>query len=188
MSIIFVKKLELNTKVNLIGRLSNKLNCQQKIMLYKTLIEPYINYCSSILFLACEYDLERIQKLQNRVMRNILKMNKRTSQVTLLEILQFLSVKQRIFYNTMISIFKIINNLWPDYLTKKITFNKENDYKRKLRNCNDIRKQNAIKQCSQNSLFYKGSQMFNNLNREIKEERNFNKFKNLIYNYVKEKY
>lgn len=178
---------KIGTKICLIGRLKNKLNCQQKIMLYKTLVEPYINYCSSILFLSSENDIERIQKLQNRAMRNILKMNNRTSQNILLDILKFLSVKQRIKYNTMLSIFKIINKLWPEYLSKRIIFNKQNDFKKKLRNCDDI-KLNAIKKCSQNSLFYKGCQMFNSLSRSIKEEKNFNKFKKILILYVKEKY
>ena len=111
---------KIGSKVNLICRLNNKLNCEQKINLYKTLIEPFINYCSTILFLSSDVDIERIQKLQNKVMRNILKMNKFTSQSILLNILKFHSVKQKKIFNTLFSLYKIVNNLWPQYLTKRI--------------------------------------------------------------------
>lgn len=171
-------------KINLICRLNNKLNCEQKIYLYKSIVEPYINYCATVLFLSSEVDIERIQVLQNRVMRNILRMNRFTSKDVLLDILNFFSIKQKIYFNAMLSIFKIINDLWPSYLRNKIVCNNVNEYKRKLRNRNDFQL-NAIKTCSQNLLFYKVLRYFNGLSNEIKEEKNVKRFKKLLAEFIR---
>lgn len=50
-------------KTNILRRIGKKLNMQQKIYVYKTIVEAHLHYCSSILFLANETDLQRIQKI-----------------------------------------------------------------------------------------------------------------------------
>lgn len=178
---------KMGTKINLICRLKNKLNKEQKIYLYKILIEPYINYCSTVLFLSSNDDIERMQKLQNKFMRNVLKMNKHTNKDVMLKKLNLLSIKQKIYFNTLLSIHKIINNQWPSYLSNKIKYNNEIEYKNKLRNKNDIRI-NATKTCSQNSLFYKGIKYYNILPKNITNESITKQFKNLLMVYVKDSF
>lgn len=39
---------KLGQKLNVISRLRNELNCQQKLGLYKSIIQPHLNYCSSM--------------------------------------------------------------------------------------------------------------------------------------------
>jgi hypothetical protein len=56
-------------KINFIGRLSNKLTTNSKILLYKSLVAPHFDYCSSILFLANTGQFQDMQKIQNKMMR-----------------------------------------------------------------------------------------------------------------------
>lgn len=64
-----------------------------KITMYKSLIKPHFDYCASILFLANE---QRLQKLQNKIMRNILGCNKYTPVKDMLAALNFQPIKHRV--------------------------------------------------------------------------------------------
>ena len=107
-------------KVGVLARLRNQLNCQQKISIYKTIIEPHFTYCSTILFLSKQSDLDRLQIMQNKCMRNILKLNRFSHQEDMLRILHFLSVQQLIKFNTLFFIYKITKGIAPQYLTERI--------------------------------------------------------------------
>lgn len=107
-------------KYGMLVRLSGQLTFWSKIYLYKTLVAPHIDYCSSVLFLANDTHLSRLQKLQNKFMRYILNCNKYTPIINMLETLQWLSVKERIIFNVLTIIFKLTNNQMPEYLTNII--------------------------------------------------------------------
>jgi hypothetical protein len=98
----FNKNMEMLQKINFIRRLSSKLSKYSKITLYKAIISPHLDYCSSILFLANNSELSYLQKLQNRMMRTILRSRLDTPIRNMLETLNFLSVRQRVTYNTMV--------------------------------------------------------------------------------------
>jgi hypothetical protein len=83
---------------------------------YKAIILPHLDYCYSMLLLANNIELSYLQKLQNRIMRTILRSKLDTPIRNMLEILNFLSVRQRVTYNTMGLLLKMENNLLPDYL------------------------------------------------------------------------
>lgn len=172
-------------KVGVLTRLNNRLNLHQKIMLYKSIVEPHFNYCSSILFLSSKMDINRLQILQNKCLRNILRMKSTTSQSDLLNITELFSVNQIIFKNTMIFIFKIVKQIWPQYLYNNLEFKSNNPRKNTLRCKNELELNKATKACTQNSLFYKGIDQFNKLPLEIKEADNLLSFITKIKKYVK---
>lgn len=172
-------------KVGVLTRLNNRLNLHQKIMLYKSIVEPHFNYCSSILFLSSKTDINRLQILQNKCLRNILRMKSTTSQSEVLNITELNSVNQIIFKNTMIFIFKIVKKIWPQYLCNNLEFKSNNPRKNTLRCKNELELNKATKACTQNSLFYKGIDQFNKLPLELKEAENLTTFITKIKKYVK---
>jgi hypothetical protein len=111
---------KISKKINFIRRLSSKLSKYSKITLYKAIILPHLDYCSSILFLANNSELSYLQKLQNRMMRTILRSRLDTPIRNMLETLNFLSVRQRVTYNTMVLLYKMEKNLLPDYLCSSL--------------------------------------------------------------------
>jgi ribonuclease P/MRP protein subunit RPP40 len=172
-------------KVNVLYRTADKLNKEQKLQIYKTTIEPHINYCSSVLFLSNETEMNRLQKDQNKCMRCILKTNRFGPSNILLSSLGLLNCKQQIIMNTLVSIYKIVHNLWPMYLSNKIKHNRDNSRKNTLRSRDNLQTNTALKGYTQNSLFYKGINMYNKLPIEIRNEENVYGFKTKLIEYLK---
>ena len=172
-------------KVNVMNRLRNELNFNQKLTLYKAIIEPHFNYCASILFISNVTDLNRLQILQNKCLRQILRANNYTESQFMLRELNLMSVVQLINFRTLILIYKIVNGQAPSYLTDRIVYKNAN-HNLVLRNSNEICLTNMIKSCSQNSLFYKGIKLFNSLPNEIKNQNTITKYQNSLKNYIKQ--
>lgn len=177
---------KLASKIGCMYRASNKLTFLSKITIYRSTVVPHFQYCSSVLFLANETDLRRLQVQQNKIMRLTLKCKRDTSINVMLSRLQWLSVRQLIYFNVLLLVYKMQNNLVPNYLCSNLKHVYEcNSFN--LRNSNDIRLQNFTKSITQNNLFYKGIKLYNDLPVTIKEQ-NVNKFKELLNVYVKENF
>jgi hypothetical protein len=86
---------KVSKKINFIRRLGNKLNKHSKMTLHSAIIIPHFDYCSSMLFLANENEGEfnSSQKLQNRIMRTILKCRMDTPIRDMVQSLNILSFK-----------------------------------------------------------------------------------------------
>ena len=178
----FVKKV--GAKISYFGRISNKLNFEARILVYHTIIEPYFNYCSSIIFLSNEGDLKKLQKQQNRALRIILQCSKLTKIEYMHNKLGFLNIWQNTVYNVLVLIYKCINNMMPGYMSKYLIYNKEqHDYETRQRE--HFRLPKCTKSSTQNSLYYKGLKLFNQLPYELKYSVNLHAFKEGCKNHVK---
>lgn len=178
-------------KFYILKRCDKKLNCYSKILFYKSLVAPHIDYCTTILFLMNENQFNEVQKIQNRFMRLILKMPFRTHIDSMIDMLQWITVRQRIHFNTLKFIFRMERGELPDYLTRKLVKKKDvQGYN--LRKKNDFNVQNFKKDITQNSLFYKGVKIFNQFREKYKKEIEKNGSKpnvlRLIAIYVKENF
>ena len=164
--------------------LKNELTVTSKILLYKSLISPHIDFCSSILFLANGTQILRLQRLQNKIMRLILRCNRYTSSSFMLDALQWLSVKQRVYFLTMVFIYKILNGLLPRYLCDRIERGTD-VHRYNTRNAGDARTPNFLLNRSQNSLLYKGINFFNSMPRQVKRAATMAEFKKFCISHVK---
>lgn len=174
-------------KIGFLSRVSKNLSARAIITIYKSIIAPHFDFCSSILFLADGEDKSMFQKLQNRAMRIILCGNHYTSVSMMRKTLQWQTVWQRVVARTLQFVYKIKNNLLPEYLRVLLQYNSEvHAYPSRRRN--DFRLPNVKKSSTQNNLFYKGLKMFNEMPEDLKNESNYNKFKRIINEYVKEKF
>jgi hypothetical protein len=173
-------------KINFLGRIKKKLTNKSKVMVYQAIIAPHVDYCSSILFLATKEQLRRLQLIQNRAMRIILSSGWRTPRVEMLDKLGWQSVEQRIRYNTLMLVHKIKIGLVPNYLTNKVTFRQNTRYP--LRNASDFGLPKVKKTTTQNSLFYNGLKLYNELSNNVNETNNMNEFKKQCNLFVKSKF
>lgn len=98
-----------------------------------------VDQIEPLILLSNKTDLERLQKLQNKCWRNILKLKNYSPQTEQLKITELLSINQIIFKNTMISTYKIVNKIWPEYIYKEVKLKSANERKNTLRNRNEIR-------------------------------------------------
>lgn len=172
-------------KIGFLGRIRNKLSVWARIMVYKTIISPHFEYCATVLFLANAGDIDRLQKLQNRAMRIILQCNKYARVTAMLQALQWLSVEQRIYLNTLTLIYKIINGLVPESLNEFIIYNSD-VHNRVIRNASNFRLPFKKKSCSQNSLFYKGLKLYNEMSSDAKQAISLRQFRRFCTIYVKD--
>lgn len=155
----YVKK-KLHKKLALFRRIDDKLNAFTKIVLYKSIVAPHFDYCSSILFSLSESRIKELQKIQNKFMRNILKVNRMTSHKVMLDALCFQSVQQRLTSNVLKMLYKVENGLVPNYLKNILKKNKERSrFNTRRKSLYDI--PNFTKEYTQKSIFYKALKIYN---------------------------
>ena len=84
------------------------------VLQYKTLTEPYFRYCNTVWGYCNETLLDKLQVLQNKVAR-VIKGSKflQTNHPVLLKELCWLNVRQLIFTDTAILMYRVANNLAP---------------------------------------------------------------------------
>lgn len=175
---------KVSKKIGFMKRSCTFVKRQYKIIVYSTIIEPQFTYCASIIFLCTVTDLKRLQTLQNKAMRFILKKRLDTRIIDMLNELNWLSVYQACIYYTLILIFKMKNDMLPPYLSANLKRNSE-FHDRNLRNKDDFKLPRYTKECAQNSLFYRGVQRFNETTYEMKNCSSIATFKKLCFDYTR---
>lgn len=166
---------KINKKVNYLGRIGQDLTKWCKRTIYKTIIEPHLTYCSSLLLTLNESDIQNLQMAQNRALRIILSTNRYASVGKMLRQLNILSVKQIIMYNVLILIHRMTLKLVPPYLTEKLTKVKE-IHQHFTRYGENYVLEYKRTSAGQNTIFYKGLNWYNQLNSTTKN-LNLKKFK-----------
>lgn len=177
-----IKKI--SKKINFLSRIRNKMNRASKCNIYSSIIAAHIEFCSSVLFLGKQIDFTKLQQLQNKGMRIILDVNRFTPIKAMLDCLCWMSVKQRVYFNTMCLIFKIVNRMLPHYLFKKIEYVK-NVQNYNLRNGENFRIKRLKQVRNQNNLYHKGLDIYNNIPNNIKNCKNLREFKSKLKPYIK---
>lgn len=149
-------------KVGFLSRIRNRVNRETSLLLYKSLIAPHYDFCSTILFMLNESNLHSLQKLQNRAMRVILKRPRDSSVTQMLNETGLLTVKQRIHYNMLVFIYRAINELLPPYITSQLV-RVEEIQPYALRNNKAFRLPNLTSRAGQKSLWYNGIKSYNEM-------------------------
>ena len=142
------------------------------------------NVLNTLITILNKSELCILQKLQNRAMRLILQCNRRTHIKLMLNTLSFMSVKQRILYNTIMFVFKIRAKMLPNYLYSRVTYVRDK-HGYQTRQTDDFYVHFRKTNFSQNNLFFKGLNLFNSLPAQIKEVENIGLFRRLVSDYVK---
>ena len=91
----------------------------QKLFFYQSYILQLIDYGCNSLGSTSITNIERINKLQKRAARIILKADFTTPSADMFRRLGWMSVKHRIDYNKSVMTYKAIHNLIPSYILKK---------------------------------------------------------------------
>jgi rRNA processing protein Gar1 len=169
-----------------IKRISTKLNRHAIETLYKSLVLPHIDYCATILFTLSDKQINRIQRIQNKFLRLILRVPWDTSSKIMHDSIGWLTVKQRIVYNTIVFIYKIENENMPNYMKIKLRPREEN-MQYGLRSNFQYRLPDYTKRICQSSIFYSGMKIYNDLKNK-KRFTNKKEFLKICKIYSKEHY
>ena len=146
------------------------------IIVYKTMILPHLMYCPTILYMFYKTDIERLQGLQNKAMRYRLNCNKFTKIKLMLDTLEWLGVRNGIEMQVMVFIYKIRNQLAPEYLIDMLNeANPTHSYE--TRQKSDFYLSRVNKASTMNNVFYKGLRAYNKLPDYIKKLKTLIAFK-----------
>lgn len=174
-------------KINVLGRVANNVSSWAKMTIYKTIIAPHFYFCSTLLFLMNNSEMDILQKKQNKALRIILGCHKRTSRIDMLEATNLLSVRQTVTFNTMLFIYKMLNQLLPSHLLSNCKFVSDvHEHNTRSNSRSNFYLDKVNTNYSQNSLFYKGLQLYNELPNDIKTSNSVTNFKRKCIIYIKE--
>ena len=95
------------------------------VLVYNSLIQPHFDYCSLVWDGLSDQLSDKLQKLQNRAARVILKANYGTSSSLLLDILKWDNLVIRKKKHKAIMMFKTLNEQAPDEYTCRTYFTNE---------------------------------------------------------------
>jgi hypothetical protein len=153
---------KISKMVGFLNRNRKKIPMKVRLTLYKCMIGSMVDYCSSILFLNKDNEINMLQKIQNRALRNITHGNRYSRVTDMLQETNLLSIKQRIIFNVLLLIYKATKNLLPNYLTVNIIRTADiQPYH--LRNNSSLRPPSHITHRNQDSIWYKGVRLFNQM-------------------------
>ena len=149
--------------------------------IYKSIVEPYFNYCCLVWNSIDQVLVDKLQKLQNRAARIITRapyLSVRTSQ--LFQELQWVPLAQSRMQQKAIMMFKIVNGLAPPYL-KEIFTDHLGSQVYNLRCSSDNLKLPKVRtDLYKNSFAYTGAKLWNSLPESLKKERSLPAFKKKI--------
>ena len=148
-------------------------------MLYKTIVAPHFDYCN-VVWGRCNKTLSnKLQVLQNRAAKIITKKRKYDSGTQALEELKWSNLEYKLTFNEQVMMYKIMNDLTPNYLKKKFS-QRHSVYNTRSINNLYIDKPNT--EYKKRSLTYRGAHLWNNLNQTTKNAPTLNHFKKIISN------
>jgi hypothetical protein len=112
-------------KVGYLRRLGGKVSMWTRIMIYNTIIKPLFEYGATVMYQSYQNEIKKLQILQNKAMRAILRCKKETHIKDMLQTLNWLSIENSIRLLVLVFIFKLKKGLMPIYLSCKIRLIKD---------------------------------------------------------------
>jgi len=174
---------KIGKKISFLNRIGNSITVYARCMIYKSIIAPHFEYCATLIIDMGETQLGMLQKAQNRAMRVILHCDKYTKIERMLQALQFMSIKQRLYYNVCVFIYKILNNMLPVLLRNKFAII-GNENQRLTRQTGNIVLDLRRTRSAQKSVFHEGVKMYNSLPADIKQKDRLETFKHDLKEYI----
>ena len=182
-SVTKARRMGCGAALRLIGalrRIRPLISQSAEVLVYNSLIQPHFDYCSLVWDLSDQLS-DKLQKLQNRAARVILKANYGTSSNLLLDILKWDNLVIRRKKHKAIMMFKSLNKQAPVYLQNLFVQFYERSTDHDLRNF--FRKltlprprTNYLKQ----SFSYSAALLWNSLPENVREIKSIREFKEQI--------
>ena len=144
------------------------------LTLYNTMIRPHFEYCSTIWMKPNSGHIKRLQTLQNRALRIVLKVDYRYHRRDLYHTLQVDCLNAKVKKELVTLIFKILKNLFPDILHSQINL-KMTSYN--LRNSAlKIQLPKPRTNFCKNSTIYIAAKLFNELPESVRTRTTLSQF------------
>ena len=117
-----------------ISRIRHHLDCDSTKILVQSLIISKLDYCNSLFLGIPQYNLDKLQWIQNMSCRVIKQLPKSAHITGYLAELHWLKIEERIKYKVSMLMLKCLHNLAPQYLIDITTFTYHQDLNLRSRN------------------------------------------------------
>ena len=164
-------------KVQYFRRVGINLNKNTRIRVYKTIISPSFYYCPTILYFGTQNNIDKLQLLQNKCLRVILRCDRFTSVDAMLNCLGLMGVKEFLYLQTMSFIYKLYHGHLPPYLEFTVI---NEIHHHNTRNRDNLYIERVRKECTKNSLYFRGLAEFNSLPADVKNAPSLYLFKKSV--------
>ena len=144
----------------------------------QALVLSRIDYCNSLLMGSVEYQINKLQRVQNMACRVICSVRKFDSISHHLKDLHWLRVHEQIAYKICILMFKCFRDIAPKYLTELVRFdsNHNRNLQSKLKFLAQVPRCNNV-QTSMSAFSIIGPKLWNGLPVTLKVKENIKDFK-----------
>ena len=143
---------------------------------------PVIDFCLNVWGHAADSHMHRLQVLQNRAGRIILGVDFDTSTRLIHSELGWLTIRQRLFYQTCTLMFKVFNGGAPSYLN---TFEyTDSNYSLRSISAENLLVPRPKMESFRNSFSYSGAYAWNQLPSNIKNAQNVSVFKKMLKQHI----
>ena len=172
-------------RMNALKRLSKNASFKTRLMVANATVMSVFTYMIVVWGGTEAFIIRAAQVIQNRAARIVTKKGLFTSQKILLQETNWLSIRQMIFYHTILQIWRVKKNRKPDYLNQ--IFNQ--DYQQQTRGTleGNIRIQEPVTSLAKKAIRFRGANMWNTLPSTLKTFRGeIKNFKKQLKTWVRE--
>ena len=150
-----------------INRVKKSFDKETLELLITSLVFSKMLYCSPVWSNTTLQNINRLQSIQNFAGKIVTNSKKFDHVTPLLRELNWLPVKEQLFYRDSVLTFKCQNDLAPQYLTSKFT-KRSNVHARNTRTRNSLQIPLYRTAIGQRSFSYRGANTWNNLHNELR--------------------
>ena len=172
-----------NARLKFLYRKKEFLNQNTRKLLVTSLIQCHFDYASSVWYTGLSQNLKsKLQTTQNRVVRFIFNLEPRSHITTdHIKSLNWLPVQSRVDQFMLCHVFKIINNLAPQYLKQFFLQTKQHSHLTRLsvKGGFGIPK---VKSCGSKSFCFNAAKLWNNLPSMVAQIPKYKTFKVAVKN------
>lgn len=169
---------KISSGIGALKRLRPFVSQETSTKIYKSLIEPYFDYCNGVWHNTSNELCDKLQKLQNRAVRIITKSDYKASVSPLLKTLNLVPLSTRWKRQLSVTMFKILHNSMPSYLSNIFSPYSTNHNLRNINNKLSLPKPRT--DFLKRSISYSGAKLWNDLPSKLREITSLAEFKGEI--------
>ena len=169
--------------ISILRKVAPILSLDNKIAIYRSIIEPYFNYCCLVWDGLSETLSNKLQRLQNRAARVITGLSYTVRSTEIRKQLGWSSLSEMRSQQKTVMMYKIVNDLAPSYMADMFT-SQYGSQVYSLRNSTfNFEIPNARTEPYRNSFAFTGAKIWNELPEDFKTAPSLNAFKRKIKSY-----
>ena len=163
-----------------IGRIRNQLDNKSTEKLVHAFITCHIDQCNSLLYGLPEYDIAKLQRIQNSAARLVTRTRLYDHITPVLHQLHWLPVKYRIMYKILLLTYKCLHGLAPDYLAELIHEYVPARNLRSASKCNLVVPLVSTASYGHRSFCHASPELWNSLPDHLKKSQTLEQFKSSL--------